>query len=694
MKQTLIAFYIFSSSWLITVVALPKMKIVSKTDSLINLAEEAKKGRNYNLATSNYLKAIELSAKKNEKFKTGSAWFHLAWVYYLNYQDSLALVANSRALQIFQNLDSIKQQAVTYNRLGQYLSGMGLNKDAINAYIKARDLHLIRADSLSAGQCLNNIGLVYYDLGEYQKSLAILYEALSLKENFGETDKGISSTLLNIGTVLDVLKKHDEALIFYERTINYKIKVGDSLGIARVLGNMAVINKTQDRYDQAIDLIRQSNAILNRFPEDELLYTNQTTLGNIFKKQSKFSEAKFELDKALKLAIKLDNKNWIGESYQNLGGIYYEIGEFKEAIKFNKLALELVVLTDSYGQRMEIHENLAKGYAAISDFNQAHKNLTLTLQYRDSVYRLEQIKATEELHAKYETQKKERQIELQQISINEQKARLQRNRILIGSLITVTVLLLIIVILIRNQAKRKHELLKKEASLKLQQAEITAVINSQEKERNRFARDLHDGFGQMISILKMNISNLDQEQNDASKLAALRQSNNVIDEMYDELRNICFDLMPQTLMQQGLSAALEEFGNRVSQTAKVDCKVMIFDEYKRLSEFQEVSIFRIVQEWVNNVLKYAQASEISIQLTRDETEVTLTIEDNGQGFNSVLFYAGKGNGWKNIQTRLKQINGTFDLDTHEGSTGTMVTINVVHSYLRKIPITTDDNIRF
>ena len=101
--------------------------------------------------------------------------------------------------------------------------------------------------------------------------------------------------------------------------------------------------------------------------------------------------------------------------------------------------------------------------------------------------------------------------------------------------------------------------------------------------------------------------------------------------MYEELRNICFDLMPQTLVKQGLNAALKEFGERVNQNTPIRCEVMIFDEEARLPELTEVSLFRTVQEWVNNVLKYASATEIVIQVTREENELTLTMEDDGAG---------------------------------------------------------------
>jgi signal transduction histidine kinase len=160
------------------------------------------------------------------------------------------------------------------------------------------------------------------------------------------------------------------------------------------------------------------------------------------------------------------------------------------------------------------------------------------------------------------------------------------------------------------------------------------------------------------------------------RMEVYKNGESVINDMYTELRTVCFDLMPQTLIKKGLTLALREFGDWINQSNKLNCEVIVFSNKKRLPELVEISLFRICQEWVNNVMKYAQASHITIQLTRDETELTLTVEDNGNGFDSELFYNGKGNGWENIQIRLNLIKGEFDLDTHPDRLGSIITINL------------------
>jgi signal transduction histidine kinase len=155
-----------------------------------------------------------------------------------------------------------------------------------------------------------------------------------------------------------------------------------------------------------------------------------------------------------------------------------------------------------------------------------------------------------------------------------------------------------------------------------------------------------------------------------------KNGESVIHEMSVELRNFCFDLMPQTLVKRGLNSTLREFGIRVSQARKVKCEVIGLDNKERLPNLVEISLFRITQVWVNYGLNKANATSIVIQVTREVSKVTLTIEDNGEGFDSEGFYKDSGNSWINIQARLNQINAQFKIDSHQGDKSTKAAINV------------------
>jgi len=665
-----------------------------EANSLMSVAAEARASRDYDLAEANFQKAIELYLSLGTNYKAGVAYYKMARMYYSSYQDSLTLIADREAINVFSRLDSVPQLAMATNQLGNHLSGIGKNREAILEYEKAIAYSRSLGDSLTVGFYQNNLGLVLKDIGEYQKALVALYKSLELKENHEGSDRAISSSLLNIGLVLDFLQKPEESLTFYNRAITYKSRAGDSLGIARIYANMAVIHKNQLRYDSAISLIGLSNNILRKYPDEEnLYYVNQTNLGNLFKRKGDPESAEEYLQSALSIAQKMNDKDHIGDTYQSLGALAFDRGNPQACIEYNLKALALTAETQSYGQVMEINTNLQEAYAQTGQYEKAHSSALLALQYRDSVFRMEQVKASEELQTRYETEKKEQQILFQESELEQQASIILRNKAIITALIVIVLLSIGLFWSFRIRQKKQRALLQRDHEIKLRDAELNAIIYSQEKERKRFATDLHDGFGQLISVLKLNLGRLTNNSSRDIELrqAVYEQSEGVINDMYAELRNICFDLMPQTLVKRGLPLAIQEFAERINHAGDKVVEVMIFGMEERLSEVQEVSLYRISQEWVNNILKYSDASVITMQLTKDEEELTLTIEDDGRGFDPKEFYEGKGNGWRNISSRLNLVGGEFDLDSNPKTSGTMVTINVAMK-TSTIPTSTEEQI--
>jgi signal transduction histidine kinase len=216
--------------------------------------------------------------------------------------------------------------------------------------------------------------------------------------------------------------------------------------------------------------------------------------------------------------------------------------------------------------------------------------------------------------------------------------------------------------------KQKAELEETKASLRA--AQLTAVITSQEAERKRFAADLHDGLGQLISAVRLNLSKEQVEKR------SLDQAVEVLNEMNSEIRNIAFNLMPQVLIKNGLTEALQELATRVNLTERVKVKIGAYDVEPIHETDKKVALYRVCQEWINNVLKYSGATEINVQLVQHQQELVITIEDNGKGFDTNNLLMSQGNGWKNIQSRLAMIHGTIDIDSVADRQGTTVIVTI------------------
>lgn len=274
------------------------------------------------------------------------------------------------------------------------------------------------------------------------------------------------------------------------------------------------------------------------------------------------------------------------------------------------------------------------------------------------------------------------------MQLSEQQAMLGFNRLVIAALTLVLGLLVVIFFLIRSRQRRKLQMKERDRELTAREALIRASIQSQENERKRFARDLHDGLGQLITFLRLSLSDITPDSSVEQRVTFMDKAEGLLGEMHKEIRSIAFNLMPQTLVQQGLVPALREMAERINQGGKVVVRISSFDVPSRLAEVQEISLYRVIQEWINNILKYSDATVVEVQLVGHDDDINLTIEDNGNGFSTQRLEISPGNGWKNIRSRVNLLKGSVEIDSSEGRSGTTLMVRVpvhpVHIEAQKV----------
>jgi len=392
------------------------------------------------------------------------------------------------------------------------------------------------------------------------------------------------------------------------------------------------------------------------------------SLGNLQKARSLYLDA-------IEMHEEHDNKYELSYTLNVLATNYRKTKEYQKSLEASLKALELAEEINALEWRVKGHLEIARIYAALGNTSKGYKHLMKHTALNDSLFEETKTKQIFELQTQYETEKKEQQIALQESEIAEQAAKLSRRQTLLIASFTVIALIILLALVQRSRLRKKQQLRLQEAQLQAQEAEINATISSQEKERARYARDLHDGFGQMISILNMNLGNLKSDAKPDERQKVFQESEKLIDEMYGELKSICFDLMPQTLIKNGIEKGVQEFAERINKAGKVFIETNFFGLEKRPEEVQEISLYRIIQEWINNILKYSDAQKVTVQLTMDQEEITLLIEDDGAGFDRNILINSEGNGWKNLNTRTKLIGGELELETQPGKKGNVLIVN-------------------
>lgn len=207
---------------------------------------------------------------------------------------------------------------------------------------------------------------------------------------------------------------------------------------------------------------------------------------------------------------------------------------------------------------------------------------------------------------------------------------------------------------------------------------INAIINTEENERKRFAKDLHDGLGPILSTVKMSLSALNERIKDASGMIILNNTNHLVNEGISTIKEISNNLSPHVLSNFGLSSAIGAFTTKINQTKAVDIDFKSNMENQRLENDKEVVIYRAVCELINNSILHSGASRIEIELNKHEKFVTLQFYDNGRGFDTSTLSKEdtKGMGLSNIETRVKTVEGVFILESTPGK-GTSALIKMI-----------------
>jgi len=202
---------------------------------------------------------------------------------------------------------------------------------------------------------------------------------------------------------------------------------------------------------------------------------------------------------------------------------------------------------------------------------------------------------------------------------------------------------------------------------------MNAMMEGQEAERTRIAKDLHDGLGGLLSTVKAHFGNIQSEIKKIESLQVYNRAQEMMDEACEEVRRISHNLMPGALRLEGLKTAIEQLGKELSEAHTFEVKVEAINFNSRMQETQEVFIFRIIQETLNNIVKHANAKNVLIQISETDDEYHFIIEDDGKGFDPIQIKSGLG--LKSIQSRVDFLKGNLDIDTRPGI-GTTVSFHI------------------
>lgn len=477
-------------------------------------------------------------------------------------------------------------------------------------------------------RALNGMGVIYITLGDAERAEDYYLQAADMAATIKDTSM-ISTIYDNIGIINRDLGNYDKSLKYYFKALSLGIAKNDSSSIAFLHNDIGAAYSKKGDVANGEKYLKQSIDFRERTSElNELAYT-YNYLGENYERKKDLSQAAFFIKKALATAKKIGN---------------------------NK-------------QTYEAYESLSDFYARNNIYDSAYRYALLFKNFRDSIRQIDNENHIAQLTTQYETEKKEQKILEQQLEID------KRNYLLIGS----AIVLLLGTLLVWSGYKRyklKQETQLQQEVIHQQELATKAVLHAEENERRRIAADLHDGIGQMMSAAKMNLNVAMNDLNNIqpSQRSALEKSINLIDDSCKEIRTVSHNLMPNALLKSGLGNAIKNFINKIdSNVIKINLYTDGLDTI--INTDVEMILYRVIQECVNNVIKHANASRLDISIIRDVDGISITLEDNGIGFNTNQLQDKTGIGIKNIQSRIAYLKGTIEWDSAPGK-GTVISIHI------------------
>lgn len=392
----------------------------------------------------------------------------------------------------------------------------------------------------------------------------------------------------------------------------------------------------------------------------------------------KRDSARYYYNKALQLFEKdtsiIKDTNTAFNLYNNIGNTYRKDKDYTTAISYYKKAEQLALKKYPLKSLKILYGNFNAAYYYNNEFKNAYTYLYKYDSIKNEINLADQNIKISEVQEQFDNEK------LRADNLEIDGKRQQNKNILIG-ISMLTVLISLIGFLGYKNTKRAQLLAEKDKAIEQQKvvtllkeqelSSIDAMIAGQEKERAHVANELHDDLGSLMATVKLHFNNISADKKDNS----LQKAKDLLEDAYQKIRGIAHAKNSGVMAKKGLLPSIQNMANTISASNTLAIEVLDFGLEDRLENSLELSIFRIVQELLANIIKHANATKVTIQLTQHKTSLNLLIEDNGKGFIYVPDKSNNGMGLQTIEKRIEHLEGNFTVDSVVGK-GTSVVIDI------------------
>lgn len=624
-----------------------------------------------------------------------------------------AVTYAEKALQLSREIDYKYGQAVANYWLGMSYYSLNEYEKSIKYNKESSRLFLLQKNRLQYYRCLNKIGVSYFNLGEFEKADAYIKRSLKHSKMSKDTSNSINC-YLNLGNIYFHQSEYNKAILYFDKALQLSEEAEKTYVHGIILASIGKSLNSINNKQKAKAYFFEALRIVEQYQNESFVPTCYLYLADIYISESQLDSAFVMISKAkqavkntnsiiLRLSVLQNEANLLSLNDKNVEAlrIYKEVNEISNAQNLASFHMEASLSiaelyfkmkdfnqAEEYAQKAinlaerlgskEVHSNALK---ILYKVNKAKGNVADALafheqyaQFRDSVYNVETAELISEYEARYEAEKRKKEIlelnrknQQQEIVLLEERKTKQIQLLVFG----VSFIILLSGTFITYLKVKTN---KEKDIAKLKEKRFHDVIEAAEMERKRIAGDLHDSVGLMLATTKLNLNELEDSillTIAEDEKSILEHTLKLIDETSTEVRNISHNMMPGALIELGLQAAISDLVSKINQLEHFTAAFESQGKERELTEMKRIAVFRIVQEIAGNTLKHAEADKISIKMSFQKKYLNILYVDNGKGMKDINPDSSTGIGWKNIYSRLEIVNGTIHFDK-EYSQGTKI----------------------
>lgn len=613
---------------------------------------------------------IELAKKQSDTIAS-RILNDLAYYYSYREIDSSFMYAR-QALKMSQKSNYPKGEAKANLNIGNAF--MFINQYDSAKYYFNTAFKICDKNNVNKSSVYSSLGILYKNLGNYEKALYTYFEGVSYDEKTNN-EYGKFVKLINIANVYSKIENLEKSLEYELKALELAktTKNPNIIEIKGVLFNNVALSYMQlNDLDKAIVYIQQSLEINIKNQNTKEIARNYNNLGVLYQEKGNLNQAIDYLKKSLKIREELKDEDEQVETNMSLGTVYGKLKNHKLSEQHFSKALTIAQKINNKSLISEVYLAMSNNNEWQKNYSEALKNHKNHVRFKDSILLENNLKDISEIEIKYQTEKKDKELAEQRLTIEKKETELIKKKSQNTFMTALAALFLVTAIMgwfVYNQhQKRKNQeilTLKREQQVKT----LEALIEGEENERFRIAKELHDGVNGDLSAIKYKLSSLMEMNN-----KVIKEAITMIDASCKQVRAISHDLVPPSLENFSLVEATQVYCNNInSSNPDIDIVFQHLGNDVELPKKSEINIFRIVQELVTNSLKHAKASTINVQISSHNNNIQVTVEDNGTGFDKDEV-STKGIGLKNVQSRVEYLNATMDLISNEK--GTSYTIDI------------------